>query len=663
MPALPASSSSAAHLLPDAPPAASANEPAQTVGPASYRANPADPIPESTGVSPRSRRQVPAPASPPDVSGMVLAVIGERTGYPEELIEPDLDLEADLSIDSIKRAEVVGEVAGRLGLSTSDESAMEKLVRSRTVRLMVAALEQQLSGQPAAALKDPVPAEKPWSAAAASGLAAPAAGPAPDHTSGRSTGRRTRRMTVETVTAALPAGSAAALADARFLLTGAPEAVDALAARLGEYGATTVSRQDDPADVNGLVLLDALEAGSEGLLPDSVSFLQSALACAPRWLVAVGRSRDPLSDGLPGLFRTLALEYPATTVRYVEVESAASIGKIAERVIDELTADATEAVVRYVAGVRQGEQVTATELGRLAISGAGSAGDGIAEARALGLGEDSVVVLLGGARGITARFALTLAAAARCRIELVGRTPLPTQSEEADLAGAGDLPALRAALTRRGMRSPADIEKLARSVLAGREVAATVAELAGLGAQVRYHALDVRDTEAIHRVLKQIHDDHGRVDGLVHGAGIIEDKLFADKTPESFARVYATKVDGAAAALDGLDQCGATPSFVVLFGSIAAVYGSRGQTDYAAANDALESMSARWAAVHGRRCLTVHWGPWAPSGSHDGMVTPELVGEYARRGIGLIDPVDGAHSLLRELAWADPAPTSVIYSA
>jgi hypothetical protein len=45
------------------------------------------------------------------------------------------------------------------------------------------------------------------------------------------------------------------------------------------------------------------------------------------------------------------------------------------------------------------------------------------------------------------------------------------------------------------------------------------------------------------------------------------------------------------------------------------------------------------------------------------MVTPELAREYARRGIGLIDPEAGATSLLRELAWGDAAATSVVYTA
>ncbi|MFJ5035670.1 SDR family NAD(P)-dependent oxidoreductase [Streptomyces sp. NPDC088560] len=601
-------------------------------------------------------RQAPAASAPQDVSAVVLSVISERTGYPEELIEPDLDLEADLSIDSIKRAEVVGEVAARLGLPTSDESRMEELVRSRTVSLMVAALEQRTTP----AEETPLMAEQsPGAAVSVLAAGQKDAWPAP------APGRPPRRLTVKRVDAALPDGSGPALADTRFLLTGAPAITGALAEHLAEHGATIVTEQDqdDSPALDGLVLLDPLDPAAERSLPDRVGLLQSALARGPRWLLAVGRSGCPQSDGLPGLFRTLALEYPTTTVRYVEVGADASTDEVLGRVVDELGAGAADAVIRYDGEGRLSEQVIPDELGRLAVSGAGATSDGTVEARALGLDEDSVVVLFGGARGITARFALTLAAAARCRVELVGRTPLPDRPEDADLAAAADLPALRAAFTRRGMRSPAEIEKTARGVLAGREVASTLAELADLGARVRYHSVDVRDTETVHRLLKGIHNDHGRIDGLVYGAGIIEDRLFADKTAESFARVYGTKTDGAAAVLDGLDQTGASPSFVVLFGSIAAVYGSRGQTDYAAANDALESMGARWASVGGRRCLTVHWGPWAPSGSHDGMVTPELVDEYARRGIDLIDPVDGARSLLRELAWADPAATAVVYTA
>jgi NAD(P)-dependent dehydrogenase (short-subunit alcohol dehydrogenase family) len=246
---------------------------------------------------------------------------------------------------------------------------------------------------------------------------------------------------------------------------------------------------------------------------------------------------------------------------------------------------------------------------------------------------------------------------------LVGRTPLPDGPVDPQLAAAADLAALRAALVRQGRRSPAEVERTAQALMAAREVQSTLTELRGLGAEVRYHTLDVRDRAAVRDLLHAVHRRYGRLDGLVYAAGVIEDRLIADKDPASFTRVYTTKVDGARAVLDTLDQLPAQPRFVVLFGSIAAAYGNRGQADYAAANDALDTLGARWAARTGNRCLTVHWGPWAPGPGHRGMVSQELSREYARRGIDLIDPEEGALSLLSELAWGDPRLTSVVYTA
>jgi NAD(P)-dependent dehydrogenase (short-subunit alcohol dehydrogenase family) len=405
-----------------------------------------------------------------------------------------------------------------------------------------------------------------------------------------------------------------------------------------------------------VVLLDGLLDAPAPLLPQAFAFLRKALAGRPRWVLAAGRPGER-TDGLGGLFRTVAREYPETVVRYLEVESGV---EVAPAVLRELADRRNAPVVAHTASGRHLDDLMRQELGPLAAGGAGPAGDGVAEVRAIGLGPDSVVVLVGGARGITPWFARALAGAARCRIELIGRTPLPEGTVGPDLPPGADKTALRAALARRGMRSPAEIERTAAAILAAREVEATIAELTDLGAAVRYHAADVRDAAGIGDLLAKIRDEHGRIDGVVYAAGVIEDKLIADKTPESFGRVYATKVDGARNVLDAIgDRVG----FVVFFGSIAAAYGNRGQSDYAAANDALDSLGARWAARTGRRLLTVHWGPWAPGEGHGGMVTAELTQEYARRGVGLIDPEEGALSLLRELAWGDPSATSVVYTA
>ncbi|MCG8919374.1 KR domain-containing protein, partial [Actinokineospora sp. PR83] len=95
----------------------------------------------------------------------------------------------------------------------------------------------------------------------------------------------------------------------------------------------------------------------------------------------------------------------------------------------------------------------------------------------------------------------------------------------------------------------------------------------------------------------------------------------------------------------------------------AAALGNRGQADYAAANDALDTLSSAWALRTGHRALTVHWGPWAPDAEHGGMVSAELGRSYAERGIKLIAPDDGVAALLAELAWGSPSVRSVVYTA
>jgi NAD(P)-dependent dehydrogenase (short-subunit alcohol dehydrogenase family) len=324
-------------------------------------------------------------------------------------------------------------------------------------------------------------------------------------------------------------------------------------------------------------------------------------------------------------------------------------------VLEEVIAEGP-AAVRYDTAGRATFEPSAGSLGSIAYAGAGPDGG---ETKALGLGADSVLLLIGGARGITARAAIALAASG-CRIELAGRTPWPAEPGDEDLPG--DAQGMRSALAARG-GSLVDIERRVRTVLAQREIARTLDEIGKAGGTAAYRSLDVRDGAAVRQVVKDLHTRYGRIDGVVHAAGVIDDKLMADKDEHSFRTVYGTKVDGARALLDALEHFGVRPGFVTFFGSIAAVLGNRGQTDYAAANDALETLGAQWADRTGCRALTVHWGPWAPSDDHAGMVSPELAREYERREVALIDPEEGTAALLRELAYGPADVRSVLYTA
>ncbi|MEU6708316.1 SDR family NAD(P)-dependent oxidoreductase [Streptomyces wuyuanensis] len=701
---------------------------------------PAGTAPAAGPVAERERTGLPGggaesagPPSRDDVLRLIVDIISERTGYPADMVEPGLDLEADLSIDSIKRTEIVGELAGRLvsagavpaGTGSLDDTAMEGLSRARTAEALAAGIiallpgaSDERDGGPARAdhpgplsAAPPVPAaadahgDEPYPAMDATattaadsavrpaeparrlpstddeGAAAPAEGPRL---------ALPRRLELRKVPLSGGPGAAAltALRGRRFALLGDGDGelagvAGVLAAELERHGAlpvvlgaeTTPPPQNGHGPLDGVVLLDPLAASGPPVLPAAFPVVRAVLAGRPARLVAVrlaeeGRAAER-SAGLRGLFRTIARECPDTEPTVVDLDPGGGAHPlrtpegVAAVVVEELCrAGGTPVVVRDADG-RHGWEPVEVPLGLTAVTGAGPAGDGSAEAAALGLDRDSVVLLTGGARGITATFAVALARASRCRVELLGRTPAPAGPEEPATAAAGDRAALRRVLAAQGgYGSPAEIDRAAELLLAQREISATLAALEAAGSRVRYRSADCRDSAAVLQAVKEIHADHGRLDGVVHAAGVIDDRLIADKSAESFERVYGTKVAGAASLLSALGELpDGGPQFVVLFGSVSAVFGNRGQADYAAANDALETLGGQWRARTGRRALTVHWGPWAPDGLHTGMVGPELAREYARRGIALIDPEEGPLALLRELAWGDPATGAVVHTA
>ncbi|MFH8388974.1 SDR family NAD(P)-dependent oxidoreductase [Streptomyces sp. NPDC018036] len=690
-----------------APPAPMALPAARDTTPAVPQAEP--PMSQPPLATGPSADQAPATESPSvqdvDVQQVVLEIISERTGYPLDMIEPDLDLEADLSIDSIKRAEIAGELARRLGagdgadLAGLDDAELEDLAKARTASAVTDWLTARLSGPAGPTTLPAGEAETTPAATESTGTsraveAVPAAnsgavnydavndeGASDDGVSGEAPKRyllRSVPLGQETVAA----DPAAVLSGTRWAVLGdAPE----IGARLASYGADVVVRDrehlltQDDGPVDGVLYL---VTGGAPVLPDAFPVLKAALALEPRRLLALravgGDAQDTAAAGLGGFFRTVAREYPSTVARTVEVVTPSAVADalsvadtltvadgllLADALVDELCApDLAPVVLRGPEG-RFGPELVESPLGILGGTGAGPAGVGAAEAAALGLDRDAVVLLAGGARGITAQCAAAIAAAGRCRLELLGRTPVPDGPEDPDTAGARTPAALRAALAARGGAGPAEINQVAELLLAQREITTTLAELRALGSEVRYRCVDFREPEAVLQAVKAIHAEYGRLDGVVYAAGVIEDRIIAEKTPESFQRVYGTKATGAGALLTALEELPDGPAFSVLFGSISGVLGNRGQADYAAANDALQTLGSAWAARTGHRALTVHWGPWAPAARHGGMVGPELARAYGRRGIGLIDPEEGTAALLRELAWGDPSTTAVVYTA
>ncbi|HEX6524789.1 MAG TPA: SDR family NAD(P)-dependent oxidoreductase [Streptosporangiaceae bacterium] len=622
------------------------------------------------------------PAGREEIGETVVAVVSGRTGYPRDMLGPDLDLEADLSVDSIKRVEIIGALAERLGLAAAGtagrDTIVEELARIKTISGITGWLAGHLEEPEALALE-----ESP------EGESVPAIG-------------SPRRYIAEAVTIApagsgsdssSPGGSPASLPTRTLIVDDGRGIALELSDLLEQRGVETVTvetpSRDQLARADGFVHLGALRPGAEPALPDAFGQFQHALTGATRALIVAtatggtfghGDDREPrpeaqanstarpeaqanstprpeaqansvetdsLGDlGLRGMVRAVAAEYPDRLARAVDIDPKEPPRVVAAHLLAELTDRNGPPVVGYRSGQRHTLRL------RQAATSAHPAG----EPGKLGLDQDSVVLLTGGARGITATAAIALARATGCHIELAGRTAAAPGPADPRLASVTDLGELRRILIAGGMDNPKEIESAARRLAAEQETRSTLDQLRGMAASVRYHSVDVRDEGAFGALLDELYARYGRLDGVIHGAGVVEDHLIRDKTPESFARVYATKVNGARTLLGRLRG---DARFLVLFGSVSGVFGNRGQVDYAAANDALDTLAHLWSGRRTdqvRRVISIDWGPWAGGG----MVSADLRREYARRGVTLIEPEAGAACLLAELASAS-GPAQVVY--
>jgi NAD(P)-dependent dehydrogenase (short-subunit alcohol dehydrogenase family) len=362
-------------------------------------------------------------------------------------------------------------------------------------------------------------------------------------------------------------------------------------------------------------------------------------------LLATTRTPAP-GLGHAGMVKALSREFTDRHLRVVHIDPDADAAELAARLVDEYTDEDRWPAETALDGFRR----SACEL--VLDSSPPEEGGLVEQLRQSG----AVVLVTGGARGVTAQAARAIARLGVGHVELVGRTPWPAEEEDSLTVGASELADVRRILIGSGRYStPSAIEAECARLLREREMRATVSALEELGAEVRYHQADARDADALAAMVTDIEQRLGRLDLVVHGAGVLDDRLVRDKSLEGFDRVFATKVDAARALLD------VTPddTTLVFFGSVSGVFGNRGQVDYAAANEALDELAETAARARPGRVVSIDWGPWAGTG----MVSPELEREYARRGIGLIGPGEGTQALLEELARASRRARLVVMRA
>ena len=184
----------------------------------------------------------------------------------------------------------------------------------------------------------------------------------------------------------------------------------------------------------------------------------------------------------------------------------------------------------------------------------------------------------------------------------------------------------------------------------------TVKELESLGAEVVYRPCDITDEKSIHEAIGEIGKKYGKIDVVVHGAGLEESKSLANKKIDMFSLVFDVKVDGCFNLIKSASSFGLRS--LVFFSSVAGRFGNIGQTDYSAANDLLNKYAA-WIVrnMPGTKALSVNWSGWAGVG----MATKETIKKiFEEAGIDLIPLSVGVPMVRQEMLYAGEETEVVI---
>lgn len=600
---------------------------------------------------------------------ILLEVVSEKTGYPQDILTEEMDLEADLGIDSIKRVNIFMALKERV--PELPEVGLEQLAPLHTLGQIMAFITQtskSLKESPSEASKQHEPAPRVTAPPAKSKPTAPDAKQV----------NKIRRSVLQRVP--LSSKSQVSLAPNQVVLIfGDDLGVGSNLVKLFENAQIPCrlfnQEEEIPQDLKpaGVIYLGGMNAPQHfyaGAKKSKEAFrlahrfsasLQKAIEQGGAWWITVqdlggnfgletGDTLQATQGALAGLTKTIAQEWPGIYAKAIDI---ANSGKAPETLAQEIFAEihaGGEAI--EVALSQDGPRQTLQVLEEQA-----------SPTRPSPLNQDSVLVVSGGARGITAACVIALAKRYRPKIVLFGRSKILEQepdalkniNDEAQLKGA-----IRSELESKGLEAtPKILEGEFRKLINSREVRKTLTALQQAGSPVKYYAVDIMESRLmrtegptwtwkagslVRAALAEVREEWGPITGLIHGAGVIQDKLIQDKSEDQFDLVFDTKVSGLNELLNALEK---DPlNVMLLFSSISARYGNRGQCDYAMANEVMNKIAQAEHRKRGRNCLvkSLNWGPW-----EGGLVNDALQFQLKRLGIPMIPVELGAEAFVAEL--------------
>ena len=563
----------------------------------------------------------------------LLDVVADKTGYPVDMLNLDMHLDSDLGIDSIKRVEILSALHEQLpGLPVA---AADDLASLQTLQQIIDFILQRSRQQSIVN--------------ASNTMSEP--GQEKQHTAEIETSLR--RHTLKLAGLDVSHRAAIQLRDAAEIcvFSDNAEQAECLIKEITCHGLSTrhIEIEDEANDNTSGLIIHADSFANNNRIVDIFELLQRFSQILQRnsgLLVSLsnmggdfGIQQMPLNlvsqAACHGMVKTADKEWSSVQCRCLDVDQFD-----AEKIIDEM--------------LQTGPIETALHNGKW--NQLTTSHTPLPKVSALNyLNQDDVIVISGGARGVTAEVAVTLAETYQCNLILLGRSPEPTE-EPKWLRNIDDKAGIKRALLEHADHtySPAELAKACSQVLANREIGRTLSRIRNTGAAVNYCSVDITDFDSLEQALNLCRIELGNIIGIVHAAGVLADRLIEEKTRNQFEQVYKTKVEGLQNLLHVTSKD--KLKLIVMFSSTTARLGRKGQSDYAAANEVLNKI-AQYENQQRQGCkvLSINWGPW-----NGGMVTSSLRKLFAEEGVGVIGLKQGAEYLIHEIETDGPVELMIL---
>ena len=614
------------------------------------------------------------------IRNKVLEIVAEKTGYPTDMLDPDLDLEADLGVDTVKQAEMFAAIRAAYNIERDPNLKLRdfptlthviKFARDRAgLAAAIAAAKQEPTGQAAKPSASPVAATVPDI-------------PRPALASLDAANRIPRRVPLPILRPPLamckPTGATLNLGRRVVIMPDKGGVADALAQQLQAMGVEVLRIEGTPdaealtsrltnwmttGPVQGIYWLPALD--NEGQLSQldlatwheavhvrlkslytTMRTLFEQVAKPGTFLVSgtrlggqhgydEGGAVAPLGGAVTGFTKTYKRERIEALVKAVDFETERKPSEVAELLIEETLRDPGAIEIGYKGGLRWtvGLQEQPAADGQTGLT----------------LDQNTVFLITGAAGSIVSAITADLAAASGGIFYLLDLVPEP-DSENPDLKRfVSDKEGLKRDLfgriQARGERAtPALVERELAALERAQAARAAIDAVRAAGGTPHYFSVNLTDADAVAKVIRLVRERSGRIDVLLHAAGIERSHSLADKDPREFDLVFDVKSDGFFHLLHAIGDMPLRAT--VAFSSIAGRFGNPGQTDYSSANDLLCKITSSFRTTRpATRGIAIDWTAWGGIGMATRGSIPKVM-EMA--GIDMLSPEAGIPLIRREL--------------